>query len=454
MENRQRMWRELRPTLALAAPIILGQISQMAMNLTDSVMIGRVGTVPLAGSAFAGNLFGLFFILGLGMLLPIAVLVAQARGAKDPQEAGELLRHGLVLATAFSFAEILIMAVLGTQLARLGQPPEVVAVAGPFYFVIALSLLPALLFQVLRQFAESMGRPWVPMVIMSAGILLNAGLNWLLIYGNAGFPAWGLTGAGCSTLTSRTLGVVVIVVWLRKDQGLRAAWPTTWFAPLSFARFRSMLRLGVPASGQLLFESGAFTAASIMIGWLGAISLAAHQIAISCAAMTFMFTLGLATAASMRIGQAVGAQEHERLRPIGFGALFAGLCCMSLFALVFAVGGEWLSAQFVNDAAVIALAAKMLIVAALFQLFDGAQVIGAGILRGLTDVRVPTAITFVAYWLIALPGGYWWGVHRGAGALGVWAALAAGLAFAGIFLAARFAFLTRTRPSSRGVVRV
>lgn len=439
------MWRELRPTLTLALPIIIGQISQMAMNLTDSAMIGRVGTVPLAGAAFAGNLFGLFYILGIGLLLPVAVLVARARGAKKPEECGQLLRHGLVLATLFGGAEVVVMAVLGTQLERFGQAPEVVAVAGPFYFIIALSLLPVLLFQALRQFAESMGRPWVPMMIMTAGVLLNAGLNWLLIYGHGGFPALGLTGAGYSTLISRTLGAVVLAFWLRQDRAIRPAWPARWRETLSRSRFEAMLRLGLPASGQLLFESCAFTAASIMIGWLGAVSLAAHQIAISCAAMTFMFTLGLATAASMRIGQAAGAHEPERLRPIGFGALAAGLGFMSVFAIGFAFGGNWLAAQFVNDTAVIGLAGKLLVVAAFFQLFDGAQVIGAGILRGLTDVRVPTAITCVAYWLIALPGGYWFGVHRGNGAVGVWIALAAGLAFAGIFLAARFAFLTRRR---------
>lgn len=439
------MARELRPTLALAVPIIIGQLSQMAMNVTDSIMIGRVGTVPLAAAAFAGNLFGFFYILGIGMLLPVSVLVARARGGKKPEECGQLLRHGLVLAFLFGGVEMAIMAVLGTQLGRFGQAPEVVSGVGSFYWVISFSLVPVLLFQILRQFAESMGRPWMPMMIIAAGVLLNAGLNWLLIYGNAGFPALGLAGAGYSTLISRILSVAVIIFWLRKDRTIRPAWPRHWLERLSSECFRSMLRLGLPASGQLLFESGAFSAASIMIGWLGAVSLASHQIAISCAAMTFMFTLGIATAASMQIGQAVGAHELERLRPIGFGALLAGVSCMSIFALVFALGGEWIAGQFVRDAAVIVLAKKMLLVAALFQLFDGTQVIGAGILRGLADVRIPTAITFVAYWLIALPGGYWWGIHERLGALGVWSALAAGLAFAGIFLAARFAFLTRPR---------
>jgi MATE family multidrug resistance protein len=181
-----------------------------------------------------------------------------------------------------------------------------------------------------------------------------------------------------------------------------------------------------------------------MVGWLGAVPLAAHQIAISCASMTFMFTLGISSAASMRIGHVVGAREFHRLRPIGFGALAAGLGCMSLFALVFLFCGKWLASYFVVDPAVIQLAATLLLVAAVFQIFDGAQVIGAGMLRGLKDIRIPTAITFVAYWTIALPGGYAVGIRGGLGAVGVWAALAAGLAFAGVFLVIRFVLLTKT----------
>lgn len=443
MEHNSHFWRELRSTLALAAPIILGQISQMAMNVTDSVMIGQVGTVPLAASAFAGNLFGLFYILGIGVLLPVAVLVARARGAGEPIEGAQLLRHGLVLATILSLLEIGVLAVVGAQLHRFGQPAEVVAAAQPYFAVITISLLPVLLFQVLRQYAESLGRPWVPMAIMTAGVLLNGGLNWLLIYGKAGLPVLGLAGAGYATLISRIVIVVVVIIWLRNDPVIKKVWPKRWMESLSRQRFRTMLQLGVPASGQMLFESGAFAAASVMVGWLGAVSLAAHQIAISCAAMTFMFSLGLSTAASMRIGQAGGAGDAARIRSIGFGALFAGVVAMGVFALGFWMGGDWLATQFVEDEAVVRLAAKLLIVAAIFQLFDGAQVIGAGILRGLTDVRIPTAITFVAYWMIALPGGYWLGISARYGAVGVWFALAAGLAFAGIFLAARFAFLTR-----------
>ncbi len=443
MSTWHHSWRELRATLALAVPIVIGQVSQMAMNVTDSVMIGRVGTVPLAASAFAGTVFGMFFVLGIGMLMPVAVLVARSRGAGDPASGAQLLRHGLALALGFGALEFLVMGLLSTQLHRFGQPPEVVEIVGPYYLLIAGSLVPVLAFQTFRQFAESLGRPWMPMAIMLSSVVLNVFLNWVLIYGHLGVPELGLTGAGWATLLSRAAGLAAIILWVRQDAALRPWWPQHWTGPLLRARLAEMLRLGIPASGQLLFEAGAFTAAAIMMGWLGTVPLAAHQIAISCAGTTFMFTLGLALATSMRIGEAAGAGKHGRLRAIGFGALGAGVALMVVFAAIFVVGGEFLARQFVSDGEVVALAASLLVVAAVFQVFDGAQVIGAGALRGLTDIKLPTLITFVAYWVVALPGGYWFGVRSGHGALAVWGALAAGLAFAGVFLAVRFAVLTR-----------
>lgn len=444
---------ETRQTLVLATPIVVGQVSQMLMGVTDSIMIGRVGTVPLAASAFAGNVFTVFFILGIGLLVPVAVLVARERGARQPEACADLLRHGTVLAVVFSLVEIALLVALSFHLDRFGQPPEVVAECKAYFLIIAVSLLPALLFQVFRQFAESLGRPGMPMIIMLAGVALNVVLNWILIYGKLGAPAWGLTGAGWATLIARILIFVVLVVWLARDDAIREYWPKHWSLRVQAFRVREMMHIGIPASGQLLFESGAFSAAAIMIGWLGAVPLAAHQIALSCAALTFMFLLGLSSAASMRVSEALGAGEHARLRPIGFGALGFGTVLMSAFTLVFFFGASFIASRFVEDPAVVALAAKLLFVAAIFQVFDGGQVVGAGALRGLSDVKIPTLITFIAYWVIALPGGYLLGVRGPWGALGVWIALAAGLAFAAFFLALRFAFLTDERRVSRTAQR-
>jgi len=434
--------KEARITLHLAIPIILGQVSQMLMGVVDSMMIGRVGTVPLAASAFAGSVFGFFYVGSMGLCIPVAMLVSRAHGASQPKECSEWLRHGLALATFSGFLAMVLMELLGTQLGRMGQPPEVVAAAQPFFLLIAVSLVPALAFQALRQFAEALGRPWLPMGIMAVGVLLNVGLNWVLIYGNLGMPAMGLAGAGVATLTARCVDLLLLWVLLKTYRPLQPNWPVRWWRLLEWPRLRELLCIGVPTSGQLVFELGAFMMATWMMGWLGTVALAAHQIALSCAAMTFMFPLGLAMATSMRVSKVLGAGQSDLVRPIGFGSY--GMACgvMGTFALLFWLAGPWIARRFVEDTAVVGLAGRLLAVAALFQLFDGGQVMGVGLLRGLSDMKVPTAITFVAYWCIMLPLGYWWGVHA-ANPLGVWQALVFGLASAALLLAWRFFSKTR-----------
>ncbi|GAB1488302.1 MATE family efflux transporter [Opitutaceae bacterium] len=448
--------KEARATALLALPMIVGQLGQILMGMADSVMIGWVGTVPLAASAFAGTLFAMVLIVGSGLLVPVAVLVSRAHGARDDEEAGIWLRHGLALGGAVGLAGMLVLLGIGTQLHRFGQSPEVVAEVEPYYTIIAVSTVPVMLFMVLRQFAEAMGRPWIPMTIMLVGVLLDIWLNWILIWGNWGAPALGLAGAGWTTLFSRTLGVVVLFLLLRRREDLAKAWPfgrgplASGWSVLTRTRFVTMARIGVPAAGMLLFEVGAFSAAAVMVGWLGASSLAAHQIALSCASFTFMFPLGLSTATSMRLSRAIGASEFAALRPIGFSSMAMAAAVMTLFALIFALGGRAIATGFVTDLEVVALAGRLLLVAAIFQLFDGVQVVGVGALRGLSDLKLPAIITFVAYWLIALPGGYLLGAKGPFGAVGVWGALAAGLAFAAVFLTWRFARLTRPEQSFVG----
>jgi MATE family multidrug resistance protein len=438
--------RELRPTVALAVPMIVGQVSQMLMGVTDSAMIGHAGTVPLAASAFAGNIFNIFYVMGIGLMVPVAVFVARARGAGSPDEAGEYLRHGCLLAVGCGLVELLGMGVLATQLHRFGQPPEVVAAVGPYFLLCAASIVPVLLQLTLRQFAEAMGHPWVPMLITLGAVALNALLNWILIYGHWGAPAWGLTGAGVATLVARICGLAALWLWIARHAGFRVVrGETAARRPWSARRLREMLGVGVPAAGMLLFEATAFSVSGLMVGWLGAVPLAAHQIAITCASLTFMVPLGLSMAAGMRLSHAVGAGERHRFRPLGLSALGAGLACMGAFMTLFWLAGRPLAAAFSADPAVIGLATSLLAVAAVFQLADGVQVISAALLRSLLDVRVPVAITLVAYWGLALPLGYGLGIFGPWGAAGIWAGIAGGLAFAALFLPLRFLRLTRSR---------
>ena len=217
--------KEARATAALALPIIVGQVSQMLIGITDAVMIGRVGTVPLAASAFASTLFGMIFVVGIGLLVPVAVLVARAHGARSDAEAGVWLRHGLVIGAGVGLGGTILLLLLGSQLHRFGQSAEVLAEVSPYYEIIALTAIPAMIFQVLRQFAEAMGKPWLPMVIMLVGVGLNALLNWVLIWGHWGAPELGLVGAGWATLISRVAGLGVLYLWARNHHGFASVWP-------------------------------------------------------------------------------------------------------------------------------------------------------------------------------------------------------------------------------------
>ncbi|MEN9841483.1 MAG: hypothetical protein RL376_1283, partial [Verrucomicrobiota bacterium] len=277
---------ELRPTLALAFPIMLGQVSQMLMGITDSMMIGHVGTVELAAASFTGAVFGVVFIGCIGLLQPGAVLVAREHGAGRPGHCGKWQRHARALAWAAGacFGGLLLASLEWVEL--FGQPAEVVAVMGPFFVLIAVSLVPALLFQADRQFAEAMGRPWPPLAIMLGGVVLNVGLNWIFIHGKLGSPALGLTGAGVATLLARVVVVIALRVWLARQADFAPAVEAARTTPLERGATREMLALGLPMGAALFFEGGAFSAAAVMAGWLGTTPLAAHQIAISCAALS------------------------------------------------------------------------------------------------------------------------------------------------------------------------
>jgi MATE family multidrug resistance protein len=289
-----------------------------------------------------------------------------------------------------------------------------------------------------------MGRPWVPLVLLLACVGLNIGLNWVLIYGKWGAPALGLTGAGVATLIARSVAVVALRLWLARFRPFAVAVRAAGRARIEAGRAREMLALGLPMGAALFFEAGAFSAAAVMAGWLGTVALAAHQITISCAATTFMVPLGVSIALSMRLGQAVGAGERWRVRPMVTGAVVLTCATAVLSTVAYVLAGERVAGWFVkDDAAVVAVAARTLEVAAVFQVFDGLQVVFAGALRGLTDVKVPLLAAFVAYWGVALPAGWWFGVRGGGGLEAIWIALAAGLALAALGLGWRLRWLTR-----------
>ena len=434
---------EARQNLALAVPMAAGQVGQMLLLFSDSLMVGRLGVVSLAASAFAIGLFNVLYVAGIGLVAGVSVLAAQAHGARQEREVGETLRHGLLISLGTGLGLLGLLALGVPFLGRLGEPPEVLAAARPFLWIIGWSLLPALAWQCLKQYCEALSHPLLPVLVMLGATVLNLLASWMLIYGRLGAPALGLVGAGWATLGVRVLLLGVTFVLILRSPRVRANLPARWLAAPSWTRLRRQLAIGLPVALQLLLEVGTFSLAAVMMGWLGAAPLAAHQVAVSYAALTFMFPLSIAMAVSVRIGQAVGAGDVGRVRAIGLGGLGMATCLMSGFALLFLLGGGVLAGWFIPDVPTARLAARLLLVAGVFQIFDGIQVVSLSALRGLPDMRVPTVLAFVSYWLVALPTAYGLAFTGGFGALGVWWGLAAGLAFAAVTLLARF--LARTR---------
>jgi len=434
-----RLWRhEVRPTLALALPIMAGMLSQMLMGLTDTIMVGRVGVVALAAASFVNAVAHLPLVFGLGLISCIAVLTAQAYGAKQPAEAGEVLRHGLLLSAAMGMLAMLSMFALYPFLDRLGQSPEVAHASGPYLLLFSASMLPALIAHGGKQFSDALNHPWWPTFVMLGGVLLNVLLNWILIYGNWGAPALGLEGAGWATLISRVVMAAVMIGYVLRAQPMRAFHPPHWRAALSSERFRRLLRVGWPVGVQHFFEVSAFALGAIMMGWISANAIAAHQIAITCAATTFMTALGIGAAACIRVGHAYGARQFQRTRRIGFCAVAMAATIMGGFGVIFALAGKPIAGLFIESPAVVTLTAQLLIVAAIFQIADGVQVTSLSALRGLSDVRVPAVIAVVAYWFVALPIGSWLAFRAQLGAVGMWIGLASGLSAAALGLTWRF----------------
>ena len=442
--TRHAYLREARATLALAIPMTTGQVGQMLLGFSDSLMIGRVGVVPLAACAFANGVLNILFVTGIGLVAGVSILAAQAHGAHRPREAGETLRHGLVISVGTGLAVVAVLFAVGPYLSWFRQPPEVLAQARPFLVIVGWSLVPALAWQCLKQYCEALSYPLLPVLAMLGTVVLNVFLSWVLIYGHLGAPALGLTGAAWATFTARVVLLVFTAALVLRSPRFRGSLPPRWAAALSGTQLRRQLAVGLPVAVQLFFEVGAFALAAVLMGWLGAVPLAAHQIAITYAALTFMVPLGVSMAVSVRVGQAVGAGEWARVRVIGLGGVGMAMLFMTTTATVFLLAGASLARLAVTDAPTAALAAQLLVVAGVFQIFDGAQVAGMGALRGLTDVRVPTAIAFVSYWLIALPTCYAVGIAARRGAVGIWWGLALGLAVSAAGLTWRL--LAKTRP--------
>jgi putative efflux protein, MATE family len=425
-----------RKTLALASPIIAGQVGQMLMGWADTLMVGRVGVVPLAACAFANTLLAVVFVFGFGVMSSVTVRASQAFGAGRGTEV--VHRAGILLGAGLGAVLLCILLALLPVLHWFGQPPDVNAAAPGYLVLTAMSLVPAMMLTAEKGFAESLSRPWLPFWIVLGGVLLNVLLNWIFIFGKLGAPALGLTGAGLATFLARCVAVAALMLCMRRSSYFRKFLVRADDGRTIGSELRALLRIGLPAGGQLLAEVTAFASASIMMGWIGVNALAAHQIAITCAATTFMVPLGLGMAVTVRVGQTLGAGALNDVRPIAFGGLGMGVGVMACTAVGFLLFPQQIAGLFVADPAVRSVAATLLVIAGMFQIVDGAQIIMMNALRGLSDVSVPMGIAVGSYWGVALPTSWLLAFPVGLGPQGIWIGLAAGLLAASVALTWRF----------------
>ena len=443
---------EFKYNLKLAWPVILGMLGHTFVQLADNIMVGQLGTAELAAVSLGNSFVFVGMSLGIGFSTAITPLVAEADGAKNKANAKSALKHGLVLCTLLGLSLFLLIMLARPLLYHMDQPPEVVELAMPYLTLVAFSLVPLVIFQAFKQFSEGLSQTKYPMWATILANIINIVLNYLLIFGSFGFPKMGIVGAAIGTLVSRI--VMVVFIWfLLKNRRKFHDYVTGFnFRNIERKVMNKIVSLGFPSAMQMFFEVAIFTAAIWMSGVLGKNPQAANQIALNLASMTFMVGMGLSVAAMIRVGNQKGLGNFKELRRIAFSIFFLTLLLEIIFAIVFLLGRHWFPSlyldennieQIVDNTEVIALTAQLLLVAAVFQISDGIQVVVLGALRGLQDVKIPTWITLVAYWLIGFPVCYYLGLHTELKSTGIWIGLLVGLTASAIMLYIRFDYLTK-----------
>lgn len=433
---------EALKTWKLSAPIIFGELTQMSLGIIDSIMVGSISYRHLAAAALVNSVMNIPFVLGFGLTMSISQTVSVANGRQDSLKVSHYLYNGLWLSAIAAVIIAVGLNVGNTILFHLGQDKEVAVMAAPYLGIMGWSVIPMVLFIAVKQFTDGLERTRTAMMLSLAALPINIFINWLLIYGNWGFPRMELSGAGYGTLISRILVLIIFIVVLqyhplfnkymalRKDQ---------WHLKLS--TMKEMLHIGVPSSLQAALESGAFAVSGIIIGTLGAVQQAAHQIALSCASFAFMVSWGLAQGGSIRISNAWGRNNWADISAIGRSTIRSGFYYGVFGAVFFVCFRNILPLAFNDDATVISHAAMLMLYAALFQISDATQAIGVGLLRGIKDVKVPTLYIAIAYWVVGLPVGCLMAFTFKMGAAGIWIGFVSGLTFSSLFLNKRFSVI-------------
>ena len=437
---------DFKQTLILSTPIIIGQLGHILMGVFDNAMVGSLepveyGAIAVAAAGVSNAIFFLVTVLGIGIMMAVSTLVSISKSKKENTACGEYLKYSIVASVLTSILLSGILVVCAYNFHIFQQPPAVEELAIDYFLLISISTFPLFAGFGVKNFTDGLSYTKPAMVVTLLGVVLNIFLNWLFIFGNWGMPALGLNGAGVATISSRIFIFVALLVYVFKSQLFKEYRKMEKGISLKSPHLKEIFKLGLPSGLQYFFEIGAFTAANIMAGWLGAFQSAAHQIALTLAAVSYMVSLGISTAGSIRVSTAYGDNDLQAAKRAGYSALFMISAFMLVSAIVFLTCNTVLPPLFNAQETVVRYAATLLLITALFQFSDGAQAVGLGILRGLKDVKYPTGVTLIAYWLIGLPFAYFFAFTLKMDVQGIWYGLTIGLTISAIFLTRRFIVL-------------
>ena len=431
---------------------MLGMLGHTFVAFADNVMVGQLGTAELAAVSLGNSFVFIAMSLGIGFSTAITPLVAEADSANNISQGKNAFKHGLMLCTLLSVLLFLIILLLKPLMYYMDQPKEVVELAIPYLNYVALSLIPLIIFQALKQFSDGLSNTKYPMYATILANVINIILNYLLIFGSFGFPKLGIVGAAIGTLFSRIIMVYFLWMIFKSKDKFRPYITNFNFKKIEQKISAKLFNLGFPSALQMFFEVGIFTAAIWLSGVLGKNPQAANQIALNLSSMTFMVGIGLSVAAMVRVGNQKGLNDFISLRRIAFSIFFLTFIIEIIFASFFLIFRDWLPTLYIDgdtlvnindNKEVVLIASKLLLVAAFFQIFDGLQVAILGALRGLQDVKIPAFITFISYWIVGFPVSYYLGLYTSLESVGIWIGLFTGLFVASILLYIRFNYLSK-----------
>jgi multidrug resistance protein, MATE family len=432
-----------KENLRIAYPVALSQLGHITVGIADCIMVGTLKGNALASVNIAFNVFVPFMMLGIGISYGISPLIAKADGENNIQEISRILKHSIVINFITGLLLFALLFFSSALLGNLHQPPNTVAKAISFFEIISFTLIPLMIFQTFKQFAEGLAITRQAMYISISANVINIILNYILIHGKLGFPECGPNGAAYATLTARIFMAGSMFAFVFYHKKFTVYWKNLSAIKYSGQFFRYLLRMITPVGMQLSLETGAFCFAGLMMGWLGETEISAHTIALTMAAVSYMAATGVAAAATVRVGNEFGKKDYGTLQTAGFSSFHLVITFMGICALVFIAFRSFLPPIFNPDQKIQDLAASLLLITAFFQLSDGIQVVGLGALRGIGDVKIPTAIALISYWLVGLPVGYVLAFPFNLRAEGIWYGLLIGLTLAAGMLSLRFYLKTR-----------